>query len=138
MSDKPQPGRLNLAKLAQAAPETPAVPVADREVDLSPEGLKEKIIAVLRTCYDPELPVSIYELGLVYNIDLNAAGAATIRMTLTSPGCPVAGSLASEVQSRIKALPGVTSAQVDVVWDPPWDKSRMSEAARLELGIYDM
>ncbi len=152
MSDKSQPVRLNLDKLARAAPDAdreanitpdsfsrdaPAERGGVPESNLTPEELKEKIIAVLHTCYDPELPVNIYELGLVYGIDVDAAGAVKIRMTLTSPGCPVAGSLASEVQSRIKALPGVTSAQVEVVWDPPWDKSRMSEAAKLELGFFD-
>jgi FeS assembly SUF system protein len=99
--------------------------------------LHDQVVAVLKTCFDPEVPVNIYELGLVYGIDVTAAGAVTIRMTLTSPACPVAGSLPGEVQTKIRAIPGVTDAKVDLVWDPPWDKNRMTEAARLELGLFD-
>jgi FeS assembly SUF system protein len=145
MADNPQPVRLNLEKLAphqksevsDQRSETNTAGPADDAANSSPEDLKEKVIAVLHTCYDPELPVNIYELGLVYDVDVNAAGAVGIRMTLTSPGCPVAGSLVQEVQGKIKAIAGVTSAQVDLVWDPPWDKSRMSDAAKLQLGIFD-
>jgi FeS assembly SUF system protein len=98
--------------------------------------IEEKIIAALRTCYDPEIPVNIYEMGLVYDIDVNPSGDVVLRMTLTSPACPVAGSLPPEVQAKVAAIPGVKSATVDLVWDPPWTPERMSEAARLELGMF--
>jgi FeS assembly SUF system protein len=109
-------------------------------VELSPQQVQdigEQVEGAIRTCYDPEIPVDIFELGLIYGVDVSAAGAVHIRMTLTSPACPAAASLPAEVQSKVRTLPNVTSAKVDVVWDPPWDPSRMSEAARLELGIFD-
>jgi FeS assembly SUF system protein len=100
--------------------------------------LEEQVIAALRGIYDPEIPVNIYELGLVYDIDADpATGKIGIRMTLTTPACPVAGSLPGEVQARVQSIPGVTSAQVDLVWDPPWDKNMMSDAAKLQLGMFD-
>src|SRR5258708_20524700 len=104
----------------------------------APEGdqtgsLEERVLAALRTCYDPEIPVNIYELGLIYELKIEQPGEVHIRMTLTSPGCPVAGSLVREVKSKVEAVPGVTSARVELVWDPPWDRSRMSEGALLEL-----
>jgi FeS assembly SUF system protein len=99
-------------------------------------SLEERVLAALRTCYDPELPVNIYELGLIYELEVESSGAVAIRMTLTSPGCPVAGSLVREVQAKVAAVPGVTAAEVELVWDPPWDRSRMSEAAQLELGLF--
>ena len=98
--------------------------------------IEEKIIAALRTCYDPEIPVNIYEMGLIYDIDVNPSGDVVLNMTLTSPACPVAGSLPGEVQAKIAAVPGVKSAKVDVVWDPPWTPERMSEAAKLQLGMF--
>jgi FeS assembly SUF system protein len=101
------------------------------------EAIRQQIIVALCTCFDPEIPVNIYELGLIYGIDVQPSGDVHIRMTLTSPGCPVAGSLPLEVRAKIQAIPGVRTAQVDVVWDPPWDKDRMSEAAKLQLGIED-
>lgn len=94
-----------------------------------------EIVEVLRTIYDPEIPVNIYDLGLIYNVDVTPEGIANIQMTLTSPACPVAGSLPPEVAERVKALSGITDARVDVIWDPPWTPDRMSEAARLQLGI---
>jgi FeS assembly SUF system protein len=99
--------------------------------------IEEQVVAVLRSCYDPEIPVNIYELGLIYQVDVTPLGEVTIRMTLTSPMCPVAGTLPGEVQAKVKAIPGVLDAKVELVWEPPWDKERMSEAARLELGIFD-
>ena len=110
------------------------------EAKPAPPGatLEENVIAALRGVYDPEIPVNIYELGLVYDIDADATtGNVGIRMTLTTPACPVAGSLPGEVQARVEAIPGVTSAQVDLVWDPPWDKNMMSDAAKLQLGMFD-
>ncbi|MGH7831285.1 MAG: DUF59 domain-containing protein, partial [Candidatus Binatia bacterium] len=86
-------------------------------------------------CFDPEIPVNIYELGLIYKVEIDPSGAVNIQMTLTSPNCPAAQSLPGEVHDRVKAVAGVTSVQVDVVWDPPWEPSKMSEAARLQLGM---
>lgn len=111
------------------------VPAADATAPATPEQLEERIVAVLKTCHDPEIPINIHELGLIYGIDQQPGGAITIRMTLTSPACPAAGSLPGEVQQKVAAIPGVTSAKIDLVWDPPWDPGRMSDAARLELGI---
>lgn len=101
----------------------------------STEEIREKVVEALRGCYDPELPVNIYDLGLVYAVDVGDDGGVHIDMTLTSPACPVAESLPPEVEARVAAVPGVTSARVDVVWDPPWGPERMSEAALLELGL---
>ena len=99
------------------------------------DALRERVEDVLRTVYDPEIPVSIYELGLVYDIDITDEGVVRIEMTLTAPSCPVAGVIPGEVEAKVRAVEGVTDAEVELVWDPPWDASRMSEAARLELGI---
>jgi len=110
-----------------------AAPLTLEQID----ALKERIVQALHTCFDPEIPVNIYELGLIYDITIEPSGAVQLRMTLTSPGCPVAGSLPGEVQQKILPLDNVTSAKVDVVWDPPWTKDRMSEAAKLQLGIDD-
>lgn len=98
--------------------------------------LKAAVVEALRTVFDPEIPVNIYELGLVYNIDITPANEVRIEMTLTSPMCPVAGSLPGEVQSKVRAVPGVSDATVDLVWDPPWSMESMSEEARLQLGIF--
>ena len=97
--------------------------------------IQEEVISVLRSCYDPEIPVDIYELGLVYGVEVDAANAVEIKMTLTSPSCPVAESLPLEVESRIRAVPGVENVSVEVVWDPPWTMENMSEAAKLQLGL---
>jgi FeS assembly SUF system protein len=97
--------------------------------------LRERVEAVLHTIYDPEVPVNIYELGLIYNLDVSENGVVDIEMTLTAPNCPAAGMMPAEVEAKVCAVDGVTSANVELVWDPPWDKSRMSEAARLELGF---
>jgi FeS assembly SUF system protein len=99
------------------------------------EKTKHSIIETLKTCYDPEIPVNIYELGLIYGIDVNETGEVFIRMTLTSPACPVAQSLPPEVENKIATVEGVTSAKVEVVWDPPWNMGMMSEAAKLQLGV---
>jgi FeS assembly SUF system protein len=97
--------------------------------------LRERVEDVLRSVYDPEIPVSIYELGLVYDIDITDGGVVRIQMTLTAPSCPVAGVIPGEVEAKLRDIEGVTDAEVELVWDPPWDPSRMSEAARLELGF---
>jgi FeS assembly SUF system protein len=102
---------------------------------MSNEELKQRIIGALRTVYDPEIPVDIWELGLVYGLALDQGGRVAILMTLTSPACPVAEELPAEVEQRVAAVPGVTAVRVDVVWEPPWGPERLSEAARLELGL---
>jgi FeS assembly SUF system protein len=100
------------------------------------QKLEELVIDALRTVFDPEIPVNIYELGLIYGIEINPDGNVTIRMTLTSPGCPVARSLPIEVESRLREIPGICSAKVEIVWDPPWNPDMISEAGKLQLGIY--
>jgi FeS assembly SUF system protein len=102
---------------------------------VNPESIKSQVIAALKSCYDPEIPVNIYELGLIYNVDVDPSNAVHVKMTLTSPACPVAGSLPPEVETKVKAIPGVSAAKVDVVWDPPWKPEMMTEAAKLQLGM---
>ncbi len=97
--------------------------------------LEAQVVETLRSCFDPEIPVNIYDLGLIYDVKVEASGAVEIRMTLTSPHCPVAQSLPAEVQAKVKEVPGVTEAKVEVVWEPPWDPAKMSEAAKLQLGM---
>jgi FeS assembly SUF system protein len=98
------------------------------------ETLEEKLIQALRSCYDPEIPVNIYELGLIYDIIITEPNAVTIKMTLTSPFCPVAESLPGDVESAVRSVPGVTDVKVEVVFEPPWDLDMMSDKARLALG----
>jgi len=98
--------------------------------------LEEEIVAALKTCYDPEIPVDIYELGLIYDISIDKERFVTIQMTLTSPGCPVAGSLPGEVERKAATVPGVLGAKVELVWEPPWTMEQMSEEARLDLGFF--
>jgi FeS assembly SUF system protein len=105
-------------------------------VALDKDDLNERVVGALKDVYDPEIPVDIYELGLIYDIEIDDEAKVGIRMTLTSPMCPVAGSLPMEVEQRVKLLPGVTAATVYLVWDPPWTPDRMSEAAKLELGMF--
>jgi FeS assembly SUF system protein len=99
------------------------------------DRLGDRVIEVLRTVYDPEIPVNIFELGLIYKIDIDDHNGVHIDMTLTSPMCPVAETLPGEVQAKAEAVEGVASAVVDVVWDPPWNPSMMTEEAQLELGM---
>jgi len=101
-----------------------------------PSEVENEIVEALKTVFDPEIPVNIYELSLIYDIDIQAEGAVQVKMTLTSPGCPVAGSLPGEVRDKVAGVPGVTSVDVELVWDPTWNPSMMSEAARLELGMF--
>jgi len=98
-------------------------------------GIEAQVIDALQTCYDPEIPVNIYELGLIYGITVDPSGTVAVTMTLTSPNCPSAQELPVEVKAKAESVPGVTSATVDVVFDPPWDRDRMSEAAKLQLGL---
>ena len=99
------------------------------------DNLRERVEDALRQVYDPEIPVNIFELGLIYGIDVSEEGAVQIHMTLTAPNCPAAGAMPGEVESRVAAVEGVKDVTVELVWDPPWDQSRMSEAAKLELGL---
>ena len=129
-------------KPLQMIPEVPGTPASTNDTaGLVPdpaktEELKPLIVEAIRTVFDPEIPVNIWELGLIYDVFVDAAGVAGISMTLTAPGCPAAQSLPVEVAAKTKAVPGVTDARVDVVWEPPWDKDRMSDAAKLQLGLW--
>lgn len=117
---------------AASPPPPPIEPDPVRTLELEP-----RIVEQLATVFDPEIPVNIYELGLIYDVAVDKQGLAVIRMTLTAPGCPAAVTLPAEVQGKVKAIDGVADARVDVVWEPPWDKDRMSDAAKLQLGIFD-
>lgn len=135
---------------AEAAPET-AGEKLERKRDYlegflaaKPEGvapgepggeLYEGVIAALKEIFDPEIPVNIYDLGLIYGVDVSDDGAVAVTMTLTTPHCPVAESMPGEVELRVGAVPGVRDAEVNLVWDPPWDMAKMSDEARLELGM---
>jgi FeS assembly SUF system protein len=104
------------------------------------EGINEtimeaEVVEALRTCFDPEIPVNIYEMGLIYDLKTNPEGVVSIQMTLTSPHCPAVQSLPAEIEGKVRGVPGVTDVKIDLVWDPPWDPSKMSEAARLQLGM---
>jgi FeS assembly SUF system protein len=98
--------------------------------------IKNQVIAAIQTVYDPEIPINIWEVGLIYEVDVDDDGKVHVLMTLTSPNCPVAESLPMDVREAVEAVDGVTSAEVEVTWDPPWDPEMMSEAAQLELGFY--
>ncbi len=97
--------------------------------------LKEKVILEIKKIYDPEIPVNIYELGLIYKVEINGENKVNVEMTLTSPNCPVAESLPNSVKDNIMKVEGVTEVDLKLVWDPPWDKDKMSEAAKLELNL---
>jgi len=99
------------------------------------DDLRERIVEALKSVYDPEIPVDIYELGLIYDVEISDDGDAVITMTLTTPHCPVAESMPAEVELRVLSVPGIRDAEVKLVWDPPWDPSKMSDEARLELGM---
>jgi len=129
MSDDPQ---------QQTRPEPPsaAPEVAPVEGGEGTEAIRERVIAALCTVFDPEIPVNIYELGLIYDVLVAEDGATHVRMTLTTPHCPAAEELPPEVETKVRGAPGVTSVQLDLVWDPPWAPEMMSDAARLELGMF--
>jgi FeS assembly SUF system protein len=99
------------------------------------DQLRENVIAALRTIYDPEIPVNIYDLGLIYDLAIDAEGKVFIRMTLTAPACPVAETFPGTVESRLSELPGVSDVRVELVWDPPWTKERLPEEVKLRLGL---
>lgn len=129
----------NLPVVQPPQPEAPA-PTSDTSALVidseKTAALKPEIIKALSTVFDPEIPVNIWELGLVYDIFVDQNGVAGIIMTLTSPGCPVAQTLPVDVANKVKAVPGVTDAKVDIVWEPTWTKDRMSDAAKLQLGMW--
>jgi FeS assembly SUF system protein len=102
---------------------------------ITPGEIHDQVVQVMRETFDPEIPVNVYELGLVYAIDVTDAREVTVTMTLTSPMCPVAGSLPPEVEAKVRDLPGVASARVNLVWEPPWNQNMMTEAAKLRLGL---
>ncbi len=102
---------------------------------LDPDVLREKIVDMMRTIYDPEIPVNIYEIGLIYTIDIDSSNAVDIKMTLTSPACPAAGTLPGEVEDKARRVEGVAGVKVEVVWDPTWSPAMMSETAKLQLGM---
>ncbi len=121
--------------VAHGAMSGAAPPAAGQAASLDPERLREAIVERLRTVYDPEIPVNIYDIGLIYGLDVDPEGRVRIRMTLTSPMCPVAESLPIEVENKVAGLPGVADVALDLVWDPPWTPAMMTEEARLLLNI---
>lgn len=111
-------------------PGSPAPPPA------TADELRERVIAALKQVYDPEIPVNVYDLGLIYDIGIEEGFRVHVKMTLTAPACPVAGDIPPYVESQLRRIPGVVEATVELVWDPPWTQDRMSEAARLQLGMF--
>jgi FeS assembly SUF system protein len=99
------------------------------------QQMRDNVVGALRTVYDPEIPINIYDLGLVYEIDVKPEGRVDIRMTLTAPACPVAGEMPGVVEDRVMQVPGVSEVRVDLVWDPPWDRGMLSDEAKLQLGL---
>jgi FeS assembly SUF system protein len=115
----------------------PASPTSAAPLNVSEiVALQDKVVEKIRTCYDPEIPVNIYDLGLIYKVTVEPTGDVQVKMTLTAPGCPAAGTLPGEVEDKIVVIPGVKACKVEVVWEPPWDKNMMSEAAKLQLGFF--
>ena len=130
--------QLPVIQPGEQAPEQPA-PAETAAITPDPDrtqALRPAVIDALRKVFDPEIPVNIYDLGLIYDIFADATGVVGIRMTLTAPACPAAQFLPTEVKSRIAEIPDVSGVKVDVVWDPPWDRDRMSDAAKLQLGMF--
>ena len=128
-----------LPMVPQAAAEPPKATAETSGLVPDPEktaALEPAIVKAIQTVFDPEIPVNIWELGLIYAIFVTAEGVAAVRMTLTAPGCPAAQSLPVEVARKIREVPGVTDAKVDVVWEPAWTKDRMSDVAKLQLGMW--
>lgn len=106
-----------------------------KQEEVSEDELRENVIAVLRTIYDPEIPVNILDLGLIYTLDIDPQGNVDIEMTLTAPACPVAGTFPGIVEGRVSEVPGVNSVHVELVWEPPWSVDSMTEEVKLELGL---
>ena len=112
-----------------------AAPPAAAEAEIPGGDLYEAVIDALKEIYDPEIPVNIYDLGLIYHVEITADHHAKVQMTLTTPNCPVAESMPGEVELRVGSVPGIGDAEVVLVWDPPWDPQKMSDEAKLELGM---
>tara|TARA_R110000772_G_scaffold100210_2_gene200389 strand:- start:6 stop:341 length:336 start_codon:yes stop_codon:yes gene_type:complete len=110
--------------------------MTNEDFEVSPEEVKEDVIEMLQTIYDPEIPVNIYELGLIYDIAVSEAFNVEIKMTLTAPGCPVAQSFPGEIEDKVGTVANVNEVNVELVWDPPWTKDMMNEAAQLQLGMF--
>ncbi len=120
----------------EAAPLADGEAGAAAEAQAAPADLKARVIEALREIYDPEIPVNIYDLGLIYGLDVDeATGSVSVEMTLTAPGCPVAQTFPGQVEDRLLAVEGVRDARVELVWDPPWTQDRLSEEAKLQLGL---
>jgi len=130
------PEAWNIDALTAPPPEAEGHPEIGPIDPVQTAELQPKVVEAVKTVYDPEIPVDIYELGLIYGIDVDANRRVLVRMTLTSPACPSAQQIPSEVRYKVKDIPGVADAWVEIVWDPPWDKNRMSEAAKLQLGFF--
>jgi FeS assembly SUF system protein len=129
----------NLPVVQPPQPDAPAPTEHTAALVADPDktaALKPEIIKAIQTVFDPEIPVNIWELGLIYDIFVDANDVAAVRMTLTAPGCPVAQSMPVEVANKVKAVPGVADAKVDIVWEPAWTKDRMSDVAKLQLGMW--
>lgn len=121
--------------------DSPANELSQSLTDIRPDDgkmaeLRPLVVAKLQSVFDPEIPVNIYELGLIYDVLVDAAGRVGVRMTLTAPACPAAQSLPIEVREKALSVPGVSDAKVEIVWDPPWTRDRMSDAAKLQLGMW--
>jgi FeS assembly SUF system protein len=147
-ADAPAAGQSHMHDLLPASPGVPeevkesggaehamALAPADPTSFVEQKLLEGKVIEALRTVFDPEIPVNIYELGLIYEIKVEPQNRVFVKMTLTAPACPVAGTLPGDVENKINAIPEVSEAKVELVWDPPWSRERMSEAAQLQLGF---
>jgi len=122
-----------IGSLSHGETQTPAV--ADALTEIEQETLRQEIVDAIKTVYDPEVPVNVYDLGLIYDIAISHNRKASIQMTLTAPSCPVAGTLPGQVAAVVESLPGVNEASVELVWDPPWSQERISEEAQLTLGL---
>jgi FeS assembly SUF system protein len=128
VSDVPHPPTEPITEAVGGSGQKPEEPI-------DPASVEEAVIEALKTVYDPEIPVNIYELGLIYGVEVSEDGRAEIRMTLTAPACPVAGALVEEVAEKSGRVEGVSTSHVELVWDPPWTPDNMSDAAKLELGM---
>lgn len=127
-TDGHQPPTEPISEAYAGTGEKPTTPI-------DPKKVEEAVVEALKTIYDPEIPVNIYELGLIYGVEVSEDGRAEVRMTLTAPACPVAGAIVEEVAEKAGHVEGVSTSHVELVWDPPWTPDRMSEAAKLELGM---
>jgi FeS assembly SUF system protein len=140
---KPAPGETTTADAAAPATAvertTPEIAAAEKPSAIPADELArltDEIVTALKTVYDPEIPADIYELGLIYNVDVDDERSVKIQMTLTTPNCPAAADLPGQVENAVASVPGVRDAKVDIVWDPPWDPSRMSDEARAVLNMW--